>query len=151
MSPFRFRLQKLLELRQLSEREKAAVLASAQTAAAQAHEVREAIAAARSAGLAQLANAHAGSGSAGELQRLHAVLAQLETHVNVAEEAALEADRNVGDAQQAFTAAAQARHAIEQLRERRMHEWRSTAADVEQKQMDEIALQRHAGAETEEA
>ncbi len=150
MSPFRFRLQKLLELRQFSEREKAAVLANAQQAAAQAQEVRDAIAAARSAGLAQLATAHAGAGSAGELQRLHAVLAQLESHVNVAEEAAFAAEQNLGDAKQAFTAAAQARHAIEQLRERRLHEWRTTAADVEQKQMDEIALQRHAGAETED-
>ncbi|NLG61648.1 MAG: flagellar export protein FliJ [Candidatus Cloacimonetes bacterium] len=149
MSPFRFRLQKLLELRQWSEKEKAAALASAQHAAAQAQEIRDAIMAARAAGLQQLASAHAGCGSAGELQRLHAVLAQLESHADYAREAALEAERIVDTAQQAFTEAAQARHALEQLRERRLHEWRTAATEAEQKQMDEIALQRHKGAETE--
>lgn len=143
MSTFRFRLQKVLELREWRERERGAELAHAQSTANKARDIRDAITAAHAAGIAQINAAHGAGGSAGELQRLHAVISQLEQHVVQAAAASNEAEQKASAALADFTAAAQARHALEDLRERKQLLWRAAQADLELKRMDEIALTRH--------
>ena len=144
---FRFRLQKVLELREWRERERGAELASAQQAASDARALRDAMDAVHAAGLAQADAAHREGGSAGELQRLHAVIAQLEEHVQHADAATQEAERDALEALKEFTAAAQERFAIESLRERQQLAWRAARNSHEQKILDEVALTRRINAQ----
>jgi flagellar export protein FliJ len=139
MTPFRFRLQRLLELRSRAEQQVAVRLASARAEAEAVHRRHEALAASHDAGRDQLLRTgHA----AGELQALGVMLDHLEQHVNLAASEAREADEVVSEVASDLRAASQARRVLDRLRERRAEEWRVEVNSSDQATMDAIALTR---------
>lgn len=139
MTPFRFRLQRLLELRERHERDTAVRLAEARAAAAARRAVHEELAAAHDAGRDRLRSSGA---PAGELQALGVMLGELERHVQSAASAARSADEAVAGVEADLQAATQARRVLDRLRERRAEEWRAVVAAEDLARMDAIALTR---------
>lgn len=139
MTQFRFRLQRLLDLRSSHEQQVAMRLASAREEAAARMRRHDALAATETEGRRQLREA---GSAAGELQALGVMLEQLEQHVSIA---ALEA-KDAADAAQSIEgdlrAASQARRVLDRLRERRAEEWRVEVTQEDRASMDEIALER---------
>ena len=143
---FRFRLQRILELRERKQRDAATALASAQLDADQAREAQARLAAAR-ATLAESTvpgapSAPADAASVGTLRNLHFLLAQLDSHVASAASAADVAAQAVAKRQDELRTAFQERRTLDRLRERHEETWRATLSATDRQQMDEIALTR---------
>lgn len=143
MARFRFGLQKVLELRERSEKESAAGLARARAAATRAEAARDALKTARSNGRARLAEAHGVGGSVGHLQNLSYVLGQVDGKIAEAESACRAAEAEVTRSMASFREAVRRRSAIDQLRDRQEERWRADETQKERKAMDEIATTRH--------
>ena len=146
---FRFSLQKVLDHRKESEAKSGAALAQARGEAEEARKAHADLEAAREAGRSRLAEAHGSGGAVGHLQNLAYVLGQVEEQINDAEATCQEADEHVVASLRSFHQALQERRRIEELRERKLGEWRTKAVRLEQKDMDEVALIRHARAQFE--
>jgi flagellar export protein FliJ len=145
MSGFTFRLQRILGLREHREREMALALAAAQRAAAEAHEVHDALTNACADGHAELARtaADAGGPTAGELHNLALVLEHLQAQASAAGDACTAAEAQVDQSANALAAAAQARHVLEQLREQQRTAWQEEEQHAEQRDMDAVALNQY--------
>lgn len=145
MAAFRFGLQKVLELREESEKKSAVGLARARKDAADAERARHDLEAVRDAGRARVAaQARGVGGPVGHLQNLLYVVDQMDGKIAAAETACRAADEEVSRSMDSFREAVRQRSAIGQLKERRMGQWRTEEAQKEQKEMDEVALTRHA-------
>ena len=143
MAAFRFKLQSVLDLRQKVEKESAAGLARARQDADEARQAREDLETLRDAGRARLIQAHGAGGPVGHLQNLALVVQSVDAHVEHADDLCREADERVVESVKAFHEAFQQRRSIDQLRTRRLEEWRTEQSKSEQKTMDEVALTRH--------
>jgi flagellar protein FliJ len=143
MAAFRFRLQPVLDLREQEERQSAQGLAKARVAADEARRTREDLETLREAGRVRLAQAHGSGGPVGHLQNLAMVVGSVDAHVQAAHDKCLKADEQVVQSVKAFQQAFRQRRSIDQLRERRLVEWRSEQSRTEQKTMDEVAITRH--------
>jgi flagellar FliJ protein len=143
MTPFRFPLQKVLELREQQEKEKAVGLAQAQQQASVAKEARTDLEAVREAGRVGLARAHGQGGAVGHLQNMSYVVESLDERIQEAESVCEEADDEVVRSMKTFHEAVKQRRTIDTLKERRLGEWRTDEARAETKTMDEIAVTRH--------
>ena len=143
MAPFRFKLQKVLELREQQEKQSAIGLAQARKDAAEANEAREDLQAAREAGRARLAQAHGTGGPVGHLQNLALVVGTVDHHIAAAEDECRKADERVVDSIKEFQQRFQERRTIDKLRSRRLEQWQSEQVKSEQKSMDELAVTRH--------
>lgn len=145
MSRFKFRLQRVLDLRERREQEMTLALANAQRAAAQAREVHDTLESACSDGQAHIARAAAGvdARAVGELQYLSLVLERLHVQANTAGEARSAADAEVDLSTSALAAAARARQVLEQLREHQQVAWRQEETHADQMAMDAIALSQY--------
>jgi flagellar export protein FliJ len=143
MGNFKFRLQKVLELRLARELEQAGVLADARRAAAEAERVRELLEQVREIGQQQIADAHGTGGTAGQLQNLNFVLERLGEQLDHADVECRSAADQVASELSAFSHALRDRRVLDQLRERQLATWRSAQVRQEQKTMDDVAATRH--------
>jgi flagellar export protein FliJ len=141
---FRFRLQRVLDLRERRERDAATAVTRARDAAALARRDAAALAAAR----AELAAADAGAAGAampvGALHNLAFLLGRMDEQVAHAGEAAEAAEAAVGAQEGLLREASRDRRTMGRLRERHEGVWRADAAAADRRQMDELALARYA-------
>jgi len=142
--PFRFGLQRVLELREEKEKAAATALGEAQQRADAARAAAEQIAAVRSASAAELAAVHGAPRPVGELRQLAFVLDQLDRRVAAAEQAAAERDAEVTQHQDHLTAAFRDRRVLDRLKERHLDAWRVSEVQQDRQTMDAIALTRFA-------
>ncbi|MFQ5538637.1 MAG: flagellar export protein FliJ [Gemmatimonadota bacterium] len=143
MAAFRFPLQKVLEHREEEERQSALSLAHARREAERARRALQDLHAAQAAGRAELAAAHGAGGSVGHLQNLAFVVERLEGQIRKVNSQCRKAEAEVGRSMECYRAASRERLRIDQLRTRRLEQWRTQEAQSEQKAMDEVALTRH--------
>jgi flagellar protein FliJ len=141
MSAFRFRLQRVLELRERVEQTAAARLAAARDEADAAGRALESLHALRAAGVGEIAAAH-GARTAGQMQNLTFLIDRLDGRLEAARGASAAADAAVREREGEFTAAFQERRVLDRLRERREEEWRAETGGEDRRRMDEIALSR---------
>jgi flagellar export protein FliJ len=143
MSLFKFPLQRLLDLRAKRQDEIARQLAQARAAADNSRAARDELAAARTAGQAQLSEAQAGSGATvGEIASASYALTQLDQRIAVASDALKAAETHVDQVHNALTGALQDKQVLDRLRERMLEAYRSTESHKDRTTMDAIALQR---------
>jgi flagellar FliJ protein len=145
---FRFRLQRVLELRERHERDAATALTRAQDTAAAARREAVTLAAARAELASERPGASAAGGRAGvpvgALHNLSFLLDRLDERVALAGAAVHSAEGTVGEREGALRAAFRDRRALDRLRERHEDAWRAGAAAADRQLMDEIALTRFA-------
>lgn len=142
MSRFRFRLQRVLELREEAERARAAALGDAEGQATAARDTRDAIASVRSAGQVQLSDASSSGTTVGALQQMQYVLGALDVRLELANSSVTTADSLVRRAQDELREAFQARHALDTLRDKQADAHRAAELTADRAAMDEIALTR---------
>lgn len=140
MSRFSFRLQKVLDLKERSAQRAAAQLVVAKDRADDAREAHDQLAAIRDAGGAQLAAAHSGNSTAGQLQNISFLLETLDRHVDHAATIAETAEHGVADAQSELTLAHQAKRALDRLRDRQLGDWQHALSHADRQHMDSLAL-----------
>ncbi len=143
MTPFSFRLGRVLDLRRQVEEEKARGVAEARQRSEQAREARENLAQIQRSGRERLAEAHREGGSIGHLRNLELVVEAMEGHLRRAEDDCREADRTLLESMKKYTEAFKERRTLDQLRDRRLEEWKTEELRREQKDMDEVAVTRH--------
>ena len=139
---FRFRLQRILELREKAEQAKARELASAQDAAETASRERDALADRHAASRAEIDTAHRAEPRVGHLQQLGLVMESLDERLESAGETVRAADEKVDDAQKLLADAARDRRVLDRLKVRHTDQWRVEEAHKDRLGMDEIALSR---------
>ncbi len=139
---FKFRLQRVLELREEHEQAKARLLATAQDAADAARREQEALAHVRASSRAELEAAHAEAPRVGHLHQLGFVLQSLDQRLLAANETVSNADEVVLGAQGELTEAARDRRVLDRLKEKHAEVWRAEEAQKDRLLMDEIALSR---------
>jgi flagellar FliJ protein len=135
---FRFRLQRVLELREEHEQSVATQLVQARDVASAAREVRDTLESART----DLAAQGRQPASVGELQNLSFLMEQLDVRMTDAHSAVGDADEAVDRVQSELRAAFQDRRAIDLLRERHLESWKAAETQLDRQTMDEIALTR---------
>jgi flagellar export protein FliJ len=143
MNTFRFRLQKVLDLRKTAEQESAARVANARQAADDAHRTLAALDEVRTAGFAEKGRGSQAPRSAGELQHLSFILEQIGEHLAVADDASRNADERVDELVTEFTDAVRQRRVLDQLRDRHRDVWQVAQVQADRKLMDELAITRH--------
>jgi len=139
---FRFRLQRILELREKAEQAKARELASAQDAAEAARAERDALADRHAASRAEIDSAQRTEPRVGHLQQLGLVMESLDERLESAGETVRAADELVDDAQKLLAQAARDRRVLDRLKVRHTDEYRAEEAHKDRLGMDEIALSR---------
>jgi len=144
MSLFKFPLQRLLDLRAKRQDEIARQLAQARTAADNTRATRDELAAAKSAGQAQMSEAHAAGPTVGEIASRAYALNQLDQRLAAASDALNAAEAHVDQVHNALTGALQDRHVLDRLRARMLEAYRTTENQKDRTTMDAIALQRFA-------
>ena len=144
MGGFRFRLQKILELRERLEKESAVRLNTARVDADAAQRALETLEAARRGSTEDVGRTAGAAVQAGELQRLALLVEQLDLHLAVASEAMEEADARVDDLEVEFSDAITRRRVLDKLREKHLEMWKTEEVQHDRATMDAIALARHA-------
>lgn len=143
MSAFKFRLQQVLELREQHEKQVAAKLAEAETAADEARVAQKALEAIRQSGSQALRSAHASEPTIGQLKTIGYVIEQLNHHIVDAQSRVEMAEQLVNQARTDLTSALQARRVLSRLRDRHFETWRVEDNAQEMRAMDELALSRY--------
>ncbi len=141
---FRFRLQRVLELRELSEQAKARELSSAKDVAEVARLEQQSLSNLRVSSRSQMDASPSRAVHVGHLQQSGFVLRSLEERLLNATDALTAADGLVKDAEGALSDAARARQILDRLKERHEGVWRAGESQKDRLQMDELALSRHA-------
>jgi flagellar FliJ protein len=139
---FKFRLQRVLELREQKEQQVATALAEARDRADAARADAHRLAAVRAAGGEQLAGAPSVGRSVGELRQLAFVLDQLDLRIATAEGVVAQRDADVVRHQADLNAAFQDRRVLDRLREKHLDAWKVGEVQLDRQTMDEIALAR---------
>ncbi len=137
---FKFRLQRILELREQHEQAQARALASARDSAEAAHRVKDDIASLRDHSKAQITTTASSGPRIGHLHQLGFVLASLDQRVLLAADAAKLADDDVQKAQELLEEAARDRRVLDRLKSRHSDTWRAESAHKDRVAMDEVAL-----------
>ena len=141
---FKFRLQRVLELRAEAEQAKARVLATAQEAADVARRAQERMQALHDTSRAEVRAAQDHAPRVGHLQQLGVVVQSLAARVDRAAEHVQHAEGLVAEAQGQLELAARDRRVLDRLKARHAEVWRANEAHKDRLQMDEIALSRFA-------
>jgi flagellar FliJ protein len=136
---FRFRLQKVLDLREQREREVASQLAQALSEQENAEERLHTLRVTRDASAQSMSGTNR---SVGELANLAFVLEQLDGHIATAREDVHAAEATVAEVKDALTVAYQGRRVLDRLRERHEENYRANAGQTDRRAMDDIALTR---------
>lgn len=137
---FRFRLQKVLELREQNEQDAAARLSAARGEAERARDAAAALQAVRRAGAEKMQSAHGAQASAGLLQHLNFVLQQLDQHIVAADNVCGAAEAKERKSLADYTLAYRDRRVLDTLRERHKDAWRAGEVQADRKEMDSVAL-----------
>lgn len=145
---FKFRLQRLLDLREQKEREMAAELARAEQAADAARAELANLDAVRAIGRERLHAAHATDGTVGELRNLVFVLEQLDAQVVSAQASVSDAETLASRARGELGEAFRDRRVLDRLRDRQATDFRLIADATDRQTMDAIALTRFTQAAT---
>ncbi len=135
---FKFRLQRVLELREKKEQEVATALAEARDRAELARRAVDDLARVRDAS----ARPDGGARSVGELRQAAFVLEQLDRRIALAAIAAAERDADVARRQAELNLAFQDRRVLDRLKERHLDAWRANEVAIDRQTMDAIALTR---------
>lgn len=141
---FRFRLQRLLDLRQAHERTKATEMARAEAECDVARAALAELESAREHGRERLNAAASGAGTVGEIRNLVFVLEQMDVKVAGAASAMYAAEKVAEEARQELRDAHKERRVLDRLRERHEADWRDAEVAADRQAMDAIALTRHA-------
>lgn len=139
---FKFRLQRILELKEKAEQAKAQQLGIAQDAADLARRDRDTLSELHSTSRAEVDAAQRNAPRIGHLQQLGVVLQALDQRLETADESVRAADATVADAQKLLELAARDRRVLDRLKERHTDQWRVEEAHKDRLGMDEIALAR---------
>ena len=139
---FRFRLQRVLDLRARTERDAATALVSAQEAADAARDAQRQLERQRAELAAAQRTPDAVGASVGELRNLGFLLERMDVQVAGAAEAAAAAEGARQEREDALRAAFRDRRTLDRLRERHQDAWRAGEAAQDRALMDEIALTR---------
>jgi flagellar FliJ protein len=140
---FRFRLQRVLELRERHERDAATALTRARDAAEAARRDAAALAAARAELAARGRRGRAGRRAGGGAAQPRLPRSTAWTSAWPSAGAAVRAAEGaVGEREGALRAAFRDRRTLDRLRERHQDAWRAGAAAADRQAMDEIALTR---------
>jgi flagellar export protein FliJ len=143
MSAFKFRLQQVLELREQQEKQVAAKLAEAESAADEARVAQKALESIRQTGAQAIRSAHASEATVGQLKTIGYVIEQLNHHIIDAQTRVEKAEQVVNSVRTDLTAALQARRVLSRLRDRHLANWRAEDNAEQLRQMDELALSRY--------
>lgn len=144
MSGFRFKLQKLLDLRRHHEKESAARLARARSNATDAQRAVEDLEAMRLASAEEVGRASSEVVNAGELQRLSYLVERLDGHIGEAAALSREAEAIADGLAAEFEQALVRRRVLDKLHDRDLATWRSDQDRKDRAAMDAIAIDRHA-------
>jgi flagellar FliJ protein len=139
---FKFPLQRLLDLKAQHEREMARQLATAQSAADQERDARDALARAHAAAHSSLAAATGQGITVGHLVSLAQTISPLQERVSQADERTVAADQVVDERHQQLSAALMERQVLDRLRDKRLDLHRADENARDQAHMDAIALTR---------
>lgn len=145
MKRFSFRLERLRELRERAEREQASVLG-----AAMREEQRERDALARARAEYERIGEQAGQAAqsatlpAGTLRNLDLARDAAGVRIDAAADAVKEAQVRVGEEQERYGEKRRDLRVVEKLKEKRFEAWKDDASRAEQKDLDSVALRRHA-------
>jgi flagellar protein FliJ len=142
MSAFKFRLQQVLELREHTEKQAAAKLAEAESAAAEARVAQKVLETIQQGGSEALRTAHASEPTIGQLKTIGYVIEQLNHHIIDAQTRVESAEQTVSQTRMDLTSALQARRVLSRLRDRHFASWRVEDNAEQMRQMDELALSR---------
>jgi len=142
MSIFKFRLQQVLELREQTEKQVAAKLAEAESAADAARQAKKTLETIQQGGSQALRTAHASEPTIGQLKTIGYVIEQLNHHIIDAQTRVESAEQTVSETRTDLTSALQARRVLSRLRDRHFATWRTEDNAEQMKQMDELALSR---------
>ena len=145
MKRFAFRLDRILDLREKTEKERARLLRDAmldEDARRQSLEEAEARLD-RCAG--QIADTGSAVTTAGAMQNLGLTITAAAGEVDAAETSHQTAEEVVRAEQEMFSEARKDRRVVERLRERRHEEWSVETSRLEQRTLDAIAHHRRAG------
>lgn len=145
---FRFRLQRVLELREEAEQAKSRALVSARDAADEARRAHETLTELHESSRAEIGAAQQGASRVGHLNQLGVVLQSLEVRLESAVEQVQAADSVVAEAQGQLEIAARDRRVLDRLKEKHVEVWRAEEAHKDRLQMDEIALARFVSTRT---
>ena len=143
MSAFKFRLQQVLELREQQEKQVAAKLAEAESAADEARMAQKALETIRQSGSQALRSAHGSEPTIGQLKTIGYVIEQLNNQIIDAQSRVAMAEQVVSRTRTDLTSALQARRVLSRLRDRHFAAWRAEDSAQEMRQMDELALARY--------
>jgi flagellar export protein FliJ len=141
---FRFRLQRVLDLRRDAEQECARVLTSASARVAECEARCAELASTRAAAAAGQRDAARDGTTAGALQHTAWMLAQLDQQLDAAHSALETARADEERARTLLAQASQERRVLDRLEDRHRDAWRADTAARDRVAMDEIALGRHA-------
>jgi len=141
---FRFRLQRLLDLREAHERTKATEMARAEADYETAQAALAELEAVRQHGRERLSAVASGQGTVGEIRNLVFVLEQMDMKVAGAASTMYAAEQAAEKARQELRDAHKDRRVLDRLREKHEADWRDAEASADRQAMDAIALTRHA-------
>ncbi len=141
---FNFSLQKVLDLRERNEKNKAIELVAAEEVAERARTTRDEIVRLQQFSKAEVNAANDATTRVGHLQQLGMVLNSLEERLEQADQAVIDAESGVYAARGALEVAARDRQMLDRLKEKHAQEFRAQEQHRDRKDMDEIALTRFA-------
>ncbi len=139
---FKFRLQRVLEMRTQTEQDAATRLAEARTSEEAATLERQRLEAARDEGMMKAASAAAAQPTIGQLQNFRFLVDRLNDEIAAAQVDAEAAAADVQERLQEYSSAFRDRHMIDKLREKAFESHRSEEAQADRKLMDSVALAR---------
>ena len=143
MKPFRFRLQRILDLREQHERERARSLGDAQSdEARQKARVEDAAARLEDAASTVREKAAETPMPAGALRNLALTIEAAQRRLERAADDHRAAEASVEEERGKFHEARKDRRSVERLRERREETWKEEASRADQKEIDQIAARR---------
>lgn len=139
---FKFRLQRVLDMRVQSEQDAATRLAAARSEADAALLERLRLEAARDQGIEHASVSTGMQPKVGQLQNLRFLVERLNDEIEVAQQEVEAAAEGVRERLEEYSSAFRERHMIDKLREKALETHRSEEVQADRKAMDSVALSR---------
>lgn len=139
---FRFRLQRVLELREKREQAQALRLAQAEESATAARNERDELQALHTASRAQITSAHINDPTVGHLHHLGYVMNALDQRLGHASQSVTKAEGAVSEARSSLELAARDRRVLDRLKDKHTDAFRVEESQRDRVSMDEVALAR---------
>ncbi|HEX6069606.1 MAG TPA: flagellar export protein FliJ [Longimicrobiaceae bacterium] len=139
---FKFRLQRVLDMRVQSEQDAATRLAAARSEADAALLERLRLEEARDQGIEHASASTGMQPKVGQLQNLRFLVERLNDEIEVAQQEVEAAAEGVRERLEEYSSAFRERHMIDKLREKALETHRSEEVQADRKAMDSVALSR---------